>query len=211
MTKRRLPVLVERSVGQVQTLRQTLASQFEGAVTSEAKHAGLSVTCAPGCASCCYHPISISVLEAIPIYRYLVRHRKWTTELRKRLQETAEKQLSVTYEVWLLSLIPCPLLGEDKRCTAYDERPLACRTMVSVGDPYYCHPHRMGDQTEVVPRDGTMLKFQEAEAKVLRKNQIQVRQVPIGQALLLAERVCNGDLDISSVDAEILKEYAEHG
>lgn len=211
MTKRRLPVLVERSVGQVQTLRQSLASQFESAVTSEAKHAGLSVTCSPGCASCCYHPISISVLEAIPIYRYLVRHRKWTTELRKRLQETAEKQLAVTYEVWLLSLIPCPLLGEDKKCMAYDERPLACRTMVSVGDPYYCHPHRMGDQTEVVPRDGTMLKFQEAEARVLRKNQLQVRQVPIGQALLLAERVCNGDLDISEVDAEILKEYAEHG
>lgn len=209
--KRHLPVLVERSVGRVQTTRQTLASQFESTLSSEARHAGVTVTCSPGCASCCYHPISISIFEAIPIYRYLLRHRKWTNDLRKRLQETAEKQMSVSYDVWLLSLIPCPLLDENKKCSAYDERPLTCRTMASVGDPYFCHPHNMGEQTEVIPRDGIVDKLRQTERKVSQAHRLQIGPIPLGQALLLAERVCSGDLEMSAVDLEIMQEFSEHG
>jgi Fe-S-cluster containining protein len=211
MTKRRLPVLVERSIGHTLALRSDTASHFEAALVSEVKGAGLSITCTPGCASCCYFPITVSILEAVPIYHHLLQNRKWTIDLRRRLQDTYERQMSVTYEVWLLSLNPCALLSEDKKCLAYDERPLSCRVMVSVGDPFYCHPHRMGEQTKMVPREGVMSKYNLAEAKTLRKHRVQVQQIPLGLALLLAERVSNGDLDISAVDSEVLKEFAKYG
>lgn len=207
-TKVRLPVLVEHSIGRVETTRQDLAQQFEAALLSEAKTAGASIACTPGCASCCYHPIYVSILEAIPIYRHLVRHQKWTTALKERLEDIGNKQMITAYEVWLLSLIPCPLLSEDKRCIAYDARPLACRTMFSVGDPYYCHPHNLGPETEVIPQGTVLEKFSKEERKALQKHKIQVSRIPLGKALLLAERVCQGDLDITEIDAEILKELS---
>jgi Fe-S-cluster containining protein len=119
--------------------------------------------------------------------------------------------MNVSYEVWLLSLIPCPLLDENKRCTVYTERPLTCRTMISVGDPYYCHPHNMGDQTEVIPREGVIDKLREVERKVSRDHRLQIGPIPLGQALLLAEKVCNGDIEMSAVDLEIMKEFTLNG
>lgn len=211
MTKFRLPVLVEHSVGQVESRRQELSQEFETAIRLEAKQAGVTVTCTPGCASCCYHPISISLLEAIPIYRHLLKNGKWTLELRDRLKDTGDRQLSTAYEVWLLSLIPCPLLSEDKLCTAYESRPLVCRTMLSVGDPYYCHPHRLGDQTEIIPQEGTVTQFSQEESRALRKHKIQVAKMPLGLALLYAEKVCTGDMTLSAVDADLMKEFAANG
>lgn len=210
-SKHRLPVLEEHSVGQVEVMRVETANRLDLILQGEVKKAGLSISCTSGCASCCYHPISISILEAIPIYRTLVRHGKWTTSLRKNLEEAGEKQLGASYDVWLLSLIPCPLLTEDKRCSVYDERPLICRTYVSVGDPHYCHPHRLGPETKLLPRTNVVNKFHADQAAILRKHRLQLTILPVGTALLLAERVCSGDINLSSVDGEVLKEYTKHG
>lgn len=210
MSKRRLPVLVEHSVGQVETLRVDAARRFNAALQDEAERVKLRVTCTPGCASCCYHPVSISVLEAVPIYRYLVRQGRWDATLRKRLEESGRKQLGMAFEVWLFSLLPCPLLHENK-CTAYEERPFVCRTSVSVGDPYYCHPHQLGENTRMIPRDGALAEYHAAQAAILRRHKQQVTTMPIGLAVVLAERLCTGSLELKHVDHEVLKEFENHG
>jgi hypothetical protein len=83
--------------------------------------------------------------------------------------------------------------------------------MLSVGDPYYCHPHNIGEKTEVIPREGVVDDLRKVETKVSRGHKLQIGSIPLSLALLLSERVCNGDLDIEAVDAEVMKGYAEHG
>jgi len=207
MAKRRLPVLVEHSVGQIETLRVSKATHFDSVIREEVKNARLGITCSAGCASCCYHPIAISILEAVPIYRSLVRHGKWNAALKKRLKDTGTQQLGMAYQVWLLALIPCPLLTEDKRCSAYEERPFVCRTLYSVGDPYFCHPHRLGSNTQLVPRDGTLAEFHDEQAKILHHHHLRITTIPIGMALLLAEQLCQGTLELNDVDGEVMKEF----
>jgi len=210
MGKHHLPVFVEQSVGQIEVLKMESASKFDTVVREETHQANLTVSCTSGCASCCYHPISISILEAIPIYRSLLRHGRWNASLRKKLEESGRHQLGVDYEVWLLALIPCPLLTSEKRCGVYEERPLVCRTHVSVGDPYYCHPHHIGPHTQVLPNNGIMRAFHQDQAKVLHKHHLQLNTMPIGTALLLAEKVCTGEMELGAVDSHVFKEYLEN-
>lgn len=210
-TKHKLPLLVETSIGRVEVLRHDLSSEFERKVHAEVPKAGARVTCSPGCHWCCYHPISISVLEGILIYRWIVSRGKWTLALKAKLKESADQQFGTTYEVWLLSLISCPLLGEDKRCSVYSARPLVCRGYYSISDPHYCHPHRLGEDTHILPRDSIVDPFHEEQERILRKNKIQMLTMPIGSALLLAEKVCTGELDLDTVDNYLIKEYGEKG
>lgn len=207
--KRRLPVLVEESVGAVQALRSEVASKFEMFVRGEASKNGKPITCTAGCASCCYHPITISILEGILLYRWLVKSGKWSLNLRKKLKETSDQQYGTSYEVWLLALIPCPLLDEDKRCSAYAARPLICRTYYSIGDPHYCHPHRLGANTQIVGRKEVTDTYHKEQERILRENHLQFLTMPIGAALLLADRVCKGEIDLGEVDRILLAEYTE--
>jgi len=210
-TKRKLPIVVENSVGKVEVLRHDMASSFERRIQDEIPKHGARVTCSTGCAWCCYHPIAISILEGILIYRWLLKHRKWTLGLKERLRSTADKQFGTTYEMWLLSMIPCPLLNEKKRCMAYLARPLICRAYYAISDPYYCHPHRLGDSTQIIPRDDIADPFHLEQEKILRKHNLQMMTMPIGSALLLAERVCLGEVDLDTIDSILLKEYGEKG
>jgi Fe-S-cluster containining protein len=205
--KRKLPLLVERSVGQVEALRHELADRFDLKMRAEA----VPVTCRAGCAHCCYHPISISILEAISIYRWLVAHQKWTLGLRKALNKASELQLGTSFETWLLSLIPCPLLDEDKRCTAYAARPFVCRTYAATSDPHYCHPHRLGEQTKLVSRDNLSETFHRQQEALLRNHRLQLTTMPIGSALLLAERICGNEVELNEVDRLVYEEYVAHG
>jgi len=206
-TKRRLPVLVEESVDSVQALRTDLDSKFDLATRNSQK----TVTCSVGCASCCYHPVSISILEGILIYRWLKEHNKWTSKLKARLQDVSERQYGTSYEVWLMALIPCPLLTEDKKCSAYEARPLICRTYYAYGDPHYCHPHRLGPNTKIVDRTEVVTSFHTAQEKLLRRHQLQFLTMPIGSAVLLAEKVCNEDMELGAVDMHLFREYDAKG
>lgn len=209
-TKRRLPVLVERAVGDTLALRDDLARRFEATVRSPSVGRKRPTTCRPGCASCCYHPILISLLEAIPLYRWLRREGLWTSRLRDELQRSADRQIGVAYEVWLLSLHPCPLLDtETNRCRAYEARPLLCRTYYATSDPTFCHPHRLGPSTELLDRTDTARSFHEELGKKLTSLGSKFFGLPVGYALLLAERLTSGNLAIQDVDREIAREYEE--
>lgn len=208
---RKLPVLVERSVRDIETLRTALASKFEMKVRTDVAEQNRAITCTPGCASCCYHPVMISVLEAIPMYRWLQTRGKWTDKLKAKLKDAADKQYGTAFEVWLFSLIPCPLLDEQNLCSAYEARPLICRAYYAVSDPDFCHPHRLGQGTEIVDRTSVTDPFHERQAEILKQHRVRFSAMPIGTALLYAERVCTGEMGLDSVDAELVKEYTEKG
>lgn len=209
--KRLLPVLTERSISEARAVQIDLDHKFEREVRGQVSKDGKVITCTPGCASCCYHPIEISVLEGALMYRWLVLNGRWTSALKEKLQEAADKQYGVSYEVWLLSLTPCPMLTSDNLCGAYEARPFICRAYYSTGDPYFCHPHRLGENTELISRDAIVTKFHQELRRILKGHRIALSTMPIGAAILLGERLCKGDVDLESIDHILMKEYAEKG
>ena len=208
---RRLPVLVERAVHEVEAKRTEIAQRFEMNARAQVSAENKTITCRAGCAWCCHHPVLISVLEGIGLYRWLQKKGKWNDKLKAKLREVSDRQYGTTLETWLLALIPCALLDENNKCSAYEARPLICRTYYATSDPYLCHPHRLSEGTSILDRTTAVEPFHAEQARLLRGHKLQLLAVPIGTALLLAERVCTGELDLESVDVEVLKEYTEKG
>ena len=209
-SKRHLPILVESSVNKVNLLRVNLMDEFERKVRFDFKVSKGPVTCTPGCAWCCHHPVSISILEGITIYRWLVKQGKWSLKLKEELKKSAEMQFEVTTEVWMKALIPCPLLSSDNKCTVYSTRPLICRAYYATSDPHYCHPHRISStKTRLLPRKRVVDSFHREQEVLLRKLKLQLLTMPIGAALLMADKVCTEQIDLDTLDGIILKEYGD--
>lgn len=204
-------MLVERAVNDVTALRTDISEKFEMSVRLEVSETGGAITCRPGCASCCYHPVMITVLEGITIYRWLQKRGKWTDNLKKKLKDASDKQYGTSFETWLFAMIPCPLLTEKNLCSVYEARPLICRSYYATSDPDACHPHRLGENTKIVDRTAAVDPFHAKQEEILKRHKLHFGAVPIGTALLLGERICTGDLDLESVDIEVLKEYVEKG
>lgn len=211
MAIRRLPIIVEQSVVAVDALRVDAAERFERETRAELTKQKTPITCQPGCAWCCHHPVAISILEGILIYRHLLKHGKWTLKMRERLKTVSDQQYGTTYQTWLLAMIPCPLLDADNRCSAYQARPLICRTYFAKSDPHYCHPHRLGVETSLIPRTEVVDQFHKDQERLIRKHKLQFLTMPIGAAVLLAERICKEEIDLSAVDSILFKEYQEKG
>lgn len=207
MGKKHLPVLAEHSIGTLATARIDISHRHERKVIADVAARKGAITCHEGCANCCYHPVSISVLEGILLYRHLDRTGKLTPALRQKLRDSADRQMGTTYEVWLLSLTPCPLLDDKKRCTVYEQRPLICRTYLASSDPHYCHPHRLGADTKIADRTEPTTEYHLIEAKLLKGLKLQHHLVPIGLAILLAERICKGEVELSAADKELIAEF----
>jgi len=49
--------------------------------------------------------------------------------------------------------VPCPLLGDDNRCSIYEDRPIVCRTYSCMDDPRITQEHRDG----VLPASSVVL------------------------------------------------------
>ena len=207
MTKR-LPILIETAIGQTVVLRKALSDRFERQTRALVAESKQRITCSTGCSHCCYHPISISITEGITIYRWLVSHGKWTIALRDRLRVAADQQMGTPPEILLLAMVPCPLL-EGNKCMSHSARPLICRTYFAVSDTHYCHPHRLGEHTKIVPRTAVVDEFHRSQGALLRKHRLQLLTIPIAVAVLLAERVCSGEVDFGAVDKVLIKEYGE--
>ncbi len=202
MSKRHLPVLVEHSLGALEAARIDLAARFS------ASHLGgpNPTTCRSGCSNCCYHPVTISILEGTLLYRHLKKEGLFTSEMRKHLQHSSDTLLGASYAVWLLSVIACPLLDGDK-CTAYSARPFVCRTTISTGDPHYCHPHQLGENTKIADRIEVVQSFHEVETKILRGHRLDHLLVPVGTSVLVGERISEGQLEISRANKDLIFEY----
>lgn len=204
--KRKLPILLERDLNKVRTERYTRAEAFTKGVREAASAEGLTITCSAGCSACCTHPVMIGLLEGILVYRWLTLHGMWTADLRARLTKHASETWALAHEVWWLSNIPCPLLVDD-RCSVHEGRPFVCRATISTGDPTYCHPHRLGLETGIVPRAAVVDEFQRLEEQKLRANGLVALQLPISKALLVAEAILSGTLAIEAVAASLVKDF----
>lgn len=199
---RHLPLLADRSVAEAQANRILAAERFETKVLEEG-----AVSCAPGCSHCCYYPLSVTILEGISIYQWLQEHRLWTAKLRATLEQTKDQTWDLAPEVWLLSMIPCPLLSENRRCLAYEARPFLCRTMYSRSDPYYCHPHRIGAGA-IINRSDEIEAVWSAEKTILKKHQLRQVLIPLSAAVLLGERISKGEVEIEDTNSALFVEHA---
>ena len=199
--KIRLPVLVERHLGDTRAAQTQAAHTFDESLHRDAE----TVSCRKGCAHCCHHPFLITISEAILLYRHLAEQGDWTPAIRQRLERTRDQVLSLSVEVWLLSHIPCPLL-EHNVCAAYAGRPLHCRLTYSLGDPADCHPHRLNANTLLVDSTKEIVAFNREVQEGLRKRRGAIVLMPLSEALLLAEQVESGTLAFEDVAGQYLKD-----
>jgi Fe-S-cluster containining protein len=208
----KLPLLVERSVGEAQAARIRIVSEFEHRIRRQAVDAKKPITCQKGCSHCCYYPITLSLLDGISLFRWLAETRLWSHSLKKSLQEMADHTLNLSFEVWTLSMIPCPFLDEQQSlCRIYEARPFTCRLAFSVGDPYFCHPHRMHESTGMVSRKETLEELATIETAILKRHGLGLVRVPLSSAILYGERVCKKDMDLEEVGRHLWQEYMENG
>lgn len=202
----KLPAKVERAVADVRARKLGLADEFERALRGAVSEVKTAIMCQAGCSHCCLYPIYVSVLEAIPTYRHLRNAGQWTPALRKKLKAHADMTLALAPEVWLLSLIACPLL-DGGSCTVYLTRPLTCRVTYSTGDPLRCHPHKMDATPSIIPKARTLETLALEESKIFKALDAFLVSLPLSKALLTAEALCAGDLEFETLNAWIYKEY----
>lgn len=202
MMPRRLPILIDHDVSEAAAERLLVASHFETKVLSSGP-----VSCKSGCSNCCFYPVMISILEGISIYQWLANHGMWSSKLKAHLQESKEQTWDLASEVWLLGMYPCPFLKDDQ-CSVYEARPLLCRTTFSRGDPYYCHPHRLGAiEGSILSRVPEVDQVRENERKVLKRHRLKPVLLPVAAAVLLGERIVKDEVDLADTNMVLLQEY----
>jgi Fe-S-cluster containining protein len=88
--------------------------------------------CAPGCAFCCHFPVGVTLAEALALrdaVAALPAGERGAIERRTRAAAAAVAALP--WPDLAAALLPCPLLGADRRCRVYAARPLPCRAFRS--------------------------------------------------------------------------------
>lgn len=208
--KRKLPILAEHSLANVLSARVEISTRFQEATQRKAIEAHKAITCHTGCASCCYHPVHISALEGVLLYRSIVARGGWTPSFKTKVADHANKARDLPYGVWLLSMLACPLLDEKTRkCTSYDSRPFACRVTVSMGDPHNCHPHRILDAS-IENKTEITAEFHARERAAISRHGLTMIIMPLSVALLVGEGIVRGDFDLEGADMALLRDYAEN-
>ena len=173
----KLPVikLMQREEELIRTLN--LKSRIEAF-----KHSS-QITCKPGCSSCCYRRIDISLLEAIILLAEIKRTGKWRI-VRERIKEHPSLKMSLDPETWASLKMMCPV-NDSGKCLGYANRPVSCSSRFSRVDAKFCDPHipeSIPDGIFDVTLGVQMLSKYEAAHGVVHK-------MPIPEALLLAESI----------------------
>jgi len=195
---KRLPLITERALGEVKALQIAAGHSYELQMRINEPR----TSCKKGCTSCCSHPFLISIAEGLILYRWLRENRKWTPQMRAAVMDARDKTLGLLFDIWLLSNIPCPLLNTAGECSAYEARPLRCRITYSTGAPQQCRPNELGPKTKIVPYADTLIEFTRASLDALKKAGAKSHLMPLGEALLLAEAIDTGKLDIKDTDTQ---------
>lgn len=114
--------------------------------------------CRAGCSHCCQIAVTISHVEAQLIAK--VGGREVRTPARSvRVADEASIQALAEAEAQLDTgpLGPCPLLQDD-RCSVYDHRPMACRTLLNLDDDDLLCRHVPGYSSDVAYANAMQLK-----------------------------------------------------
>lgn len=200
---KQIPTEISRAVGDMRVARESVAKAVERVAVALKP----TVSCCPGCAHCCLWPVSISILEGIDILLHLRGTRRWTTTLQERVRAAADVVTGLTYPIWLNSQTPCVFLNEQQHCQIYGARPTLCRTAFSNGISEGCQPHSMGRNHSILRRTEAIVLFQSAEREILRHHKVDYHTMPIPTAVLVGERIVNGEFDLSHAGAAIFSEH----
>jgi len=140
----------------------------------------------------------MTLLDGIIVYQWLADNHLWTSDIQKRFKETSDRTANLALEVWMLSMIPCPLLdSETKACMAYQARPFVCRIAFSHNE-YFCHPHRFMEAMEAAPyepRKVSLLALAKMEEALLKKHRLPRVVLPFATAVLHGEAICTTKAD----------------
>lgn len=114
---------------------------------------GLKPSCQAGCSACCFGWVSLSRLEGEALLPHL------SPLQRARLLEEGPRRLALLREGkddphfpsrFFRSRTPCPFL-EEGLCGVYPYRPLACRGLLTAGDPALCAPEAIAPKGHFLP------------------------------------------------------------
>jgi len=203
---RRLPLATEHAFSHARQSRISEVSRFEAQLHQQRAEKTLRTTCTRGCHHCCYYPMTCSLLEGIELHHHLKGKGLWSAPLQKACVMHVGKTWALPHPVWLLSMIPCPLLQEGE-CLAYDARPVDCRTIWAKGDPHYCHPHRFSVETPFVDRKQVQAEVARIDDAALQRYRLVYIPLPISKALLLAEALDRGELELEELGAKLYADY----
>lgn len=97
-----------------------------------AKQQDYSISCKKGCEWCCHQPVFALdyELEYLNFWISANFNKKEITETQIKAKEKLNKLSNLKGNDLLNSKYPCPLL-QNKCCSAYDARPMACRIYIS--------------------------------------------------------------------------------
>lgn len=195
----------DRALGEARSAREEVVSAFQRELVANLTLHHRAITCSRGCTHCCYHPVAVSLLEGLLAYRGMDSARIWTPTMRERMVKAADQTVGLSFEIWLLSMTPCPML-DGGGCMIYDMRPATCRMCCSIGDPTDCHPHNLVSARGIVPRAEAVHGYHRKEEAILRRFGLPHATMPLPLAVLVAERVCSG-VPVEDSMTEVLKEY----
>ncbi len=95
--------------------------------------ADLSLDCTPGCDYCCQQLIVVTCIDDARKILRTAKERmsaKVFKQFRREVRQQAKAIEAIPHEQAETQVWPCPLL-QDHRCSVYDVRPIACRSVVS--------------------------------------------------------------------------------
>ena len=203
MPPKSLPFELVRALEAMRLARTSVVQAFNFDLSSQNR----ALACRPGCAHCCAWPVDVSILEGVDLCHYLMAENRWTTGLREKVRETADIVTGLTFQVWLHSGTPCVFLGTDNLCTVYTHRPFGCQCTVSTGLPEYCQTPHLNGASHIVSRTTHLMTFRNMEEEILRVHRLKMLTMPLATALLAAEPICLGNMELRQADSSI---FAEH-
>ncbi|GAB5603572.1 YkgJ family cysteine cluster protein [Thermus sp. FJN-A] len=114
---------------------------------------GMKPSCRAGCAACCFGLVTLSRLEGQALLPHL------SEAQRARVREEGPRRLALLARGkdqedfpsrFFQSRTPCPFL-EGGLCGVYPQRPLACRGLLTEGDPALCAPEAKPPRGHFLP------------------------------------------------------------
>ena len=200
-----LPLEVARAIGAMRTARAVIKQGFDLSIAAQSK----ITSCRPGCSNCCMWPVAVSILEGIDICLHLMHTSRWTNTLREKIHDAADTLTGLTYSVWISSATPCLFLDESHKCSIYAHRPFLCRTAVSTGVTAFCHPCELAQARSIVPRTEYIMAFHNVEEALLHEHRLKMHTMPLATALLAAEPICFGKMELWQADSSVFAEHLE--
>jgi Putative zinc- or iron-chelating domain len=127
LARREIDRAPETKLETLLTLMKVLVFGRADALVEEVLESAAPVACAPGCTACCYQTVQATIPEAILI---ALRLGDADDPRRQRVLDAASDFAGMSPLERKRTGKPCPLLA-DGRCSVYDDRPLACRSVLS--------------------------------------------------------------------------------